>query len=381
MEVPVPIDSPAFWIAAASAGFVFYVLFAYPALLAFRTRNLPEPSAGPSWEPRVTVLLPVHNGERWLEAKLRSLVGLDYPGEKLEILVVADGCSDRTVEVAEAFAGQGVRAIAVPPGGKAMALNRGMEEAAGEVYFFTDVRQRIAPDALRRMLSKLSVPEVGVVSGELVILDGETQQEASTGLYWKYEKWIRTRLSRLDSVPGATGCIYLMKRELANPLPAGTLLDDMYLPLGAFFAGYRVLIEPGAHAFDLPTGLETEFRRKVRTLAGNYQILTQYPALLGPGNRMWIHYVSHKLGRLLLPHALLALAISTVFLPDPLRIAVAAPQALIYSLAALDTVLPRGSGAARLTAPARTFVVMMAAAFGALSYFVVPSGSLWKPTR
>ena len=385
------LHSPAFWIATACFGFILYVLAGYPAWLGWRTRGmgtgrsvrafrLGHCSQSP-WEPSVSVILPVANGERWLAAKLDSILALDYPSHLLDIIVIADGSTDATESIARTYSNRRVRLFSLPAGGKALALNRGIAEASGEVLFFTDVRQKLEPQCLRRMLATLVDPATGVVSGELVILDGATLQEASTGLYWKYEKWIRTRLSMLDSVLGATGCIYVMKRHLATPLPPATLLDDMFLPLAAFFRGYRVRIEPGAIAYDLPTTLDAEFRRKVRTLAGNYQIMAQYPALLGPSNRMWIHFVSHKLGRLLLPHALIVLAAATCFLRGPALVIFALPQILIYGLAAIDPLIPVKSPLQRLTAPARTFVVLMAAAFWAISYFFTSIDNFWKPTR
>ena len=145
-------------------------------------------------------------------------------------------------------------------------MNTALAQAKGEILFFTDVRQQFHPDSLANLVACFADPEVGVVSGELVIRDGTGIEEASVGLYWKYEKWIRKQLSRLDSIMGATGCIYAMRRELAIPLPEGTLNDDMYLPLEAFFRGYRVILDDSALAFDYPTPLASEFRRKVRTL-------------------------------------------------------------------------------------------------------------------
>ena len=116
-------------------------------------------------------------------------------------------------------------------------------------------------------------------------------------------------MSRLDSFHGVTGSIYALRRELAVPIPPDTLNDDMYLPLHAFLKGYRITFDEQAQARDYPTLLDAEFRRKVRTLAGVFQIMGKLPALLGPGNRMWFHFVSHKVARLLLPYALIAAAI------------------------------------------------------------------------
>jgi hypothetical protein len=169
-----------------------------------------------------------------------------------------------------------------------------------------------------------------------------------------------------------------MRRDLAKPLPAETLADDMYLPLAAFFRGYRVILDDSAKAFDDPTGLHTEFRRKIRTLAGVYQIAGFYPALWGPGNRLWLHFVSHKLARLLLPWALLAAAGASFGLPDPWRAVAWCGQAGFYGLAALDGAVPESSPLKRATSPARTFVVLMAASLCAAAVLFVPARKLWK---
>ena len=159
------------------------------------------------------------------------------------------------------------------------------------------------------MVANFADPRVGAVSGELVIREGDSLEEASVGMYWKYEKLIRSAQSHIDSIPGATGSIYAMRRELARPLPEDTLLDDLYLPFCAYFKGFRLTWEPGAKAFDYPASLQTEFGRKVRTLAGVYQIIGMFPRLLIPNHRLWIHFVSHKLARLLLPYMLIVVVL------------------------------------------------------------------------
>jgi hypothetical protein len=165
-------------------------------------------------------------------------------------------------------------------------------------------------------------------------------------------------------------------------MPAETLLDDLYVPLAAFFRGYRLVVEPSAKAYDDPTSLSTEFRRKVRTLAGNYQIMQQYPGLLTFRNRMWIHYVSYKLGRLLLPFSLVAIAITSFWLPRPwMVLSVLAAEVIVYGLAILDDRISETSPLKRLSSVSRTFVVMMLAALCALSVFFVPPQKLWTPTK
>jgi len=364
-----------------SAGFVIYVLFGYPALLALAARRAKRPVLKQPAEKTVSVLLPVRNGERWMRAKLESIYGLDYPRDLMEVIVVCDGCRDRTAQVAAEFTAPNLHVLSIPPSGKAEALNVAIERSRGEILLFTDVRQILAPDSLRELVACFSDPEVGVASGELVIRDGATHAEASVGLYWRYEKWIRRNLSRVDSVLGATGAIYAMRRSLARKLPRGTILDDVNLPLGAFFQGYRVVLDGAARAYDEPASLRTEFRRKLRTQAGMYQSIGAFPELLGRRNRMWLHFVSHKLGRLLLPWALAALAASSFALPGVWRLAALAGQALFYCTALLDAAVPEGWRAKRITSPVRTFVVLMIAAAGAVTILLVPARALWGETR
>jgi cellulose synthase/poly-beta-1,6-N-acetylglucosamine synthase-like glycosyltransferase len=362
-----------------SVAFALYTTAGYPLLLAllahFRSRPVRK-----SYEPKsVTILLPVRDGEPWLRAKLESLLALRYPPELQQILVISDGSSDGTDAIAAEFAGTGRVELLRTDGGKAAALNAGLEQARGEILFFTDVRQELDPDSLRNLVACFADASVGAASGELVIRQGETLEERAVGLYWKYEKWLRKRESRIDSVMGATGCIYALRRSLAKPLPAGTLVDDMFLPLAAFFAGYRVILDESALAFDYPTALESEFRRKVRTQAGVYQIIRLYPRLLSFRNRMWFAFLSHKLARLLLPFALLLAAASTFALDGPWRTPVLLAQALFYGVALFDLWIPDDSAAKRFSAPLRSFVVLLAAAFCAA--FVRSSETVWAETR
>lgn len=362
--------------------FVAYVLVGYPVVLAAicALRGRRDLQRGTT-TPTVTVLLPARNGARWMPAKLQTLAALDYPHDLLQIVVIDDGSTDETAAMVERCGDTRVELVRVPRGGKPAALNAGLTRARGEILFFTDVRQPLDPGCLRSLVSWFTEPTVGVVSGELVIMDGQRQQEADIGLYWRYEKWIRRRLSQLHSVIGATGCIYAMRRDLARPLPPETLVDDMHLPLGAFFRGYRILFDEGARAFDYPTALDSEFNRKVRTLAGNYQILRAYPRLLLPTHPMWLHFVSHKLARLFLPFALMAVALATPFLPVWMAVPAAVGQLVVYGLAALDTRIPDKSAPKRLSSPARTFVIMMLAAAKAAWVAATGHRQLWTETQ
>jgi cellulose synthase/poly-beta-1,6-N-acetylglucosamine synthase-like glycosyltransferase len=274
-----------------------------------------------------------------------------------------------------------VRLLALPAAGKPSALNAAIQAATGEILFITDVRQPLEPASLRRLVACFADPRVGAASGDLVLMQGETAGEAAIDAYRRFESWLRIKLSTLDSMFGATGAIYAIRRRLVRPMPADLLLDDSYLPLHAFFQGYRLVFEPEARAYDYPAPVATEFRRKVRTLAGVWQLLKYYPQLLGPANRMWLDFVSYKLGRLLLPFLLLAVAASSFFLPGPWRTAALGAQATGYLAALADPLVPERFALKRLTGPARTFVVMMAAAALAVQVWFVPAQRLWKVTQ
>jgi cellulose synthase/poly-beta-1,6-N-acetylglucosamine synthase-like glycosyltransferase len=370
------------WVFAGGALWALWVVIGYPIVLGLRARRENPVQKGPL-TPTVSVILPVRNGEAFLADKLESLFGQVYPAEQIvDILVISDGSTDRTEEMAQQYAGRGVRLLRQPASGKCAALNLAIPEARGELLLMTDVRQRLKPDCLAKLAACFADPRVGAASGELVILDGETAAEARVGLYWRFESWIRRSLSRVDSMLGATGPIYALRRELAVDVPPECLLDDMYLPLAAFRKGFRLVQEPEAVAWDYPTDLESEFRRKVRTLAGNYQLLRYYPWLLGPDNRMWLDYMSIKIGRLLLPFAMLAMLGSGPFLRWPWGAAAVSGQALFYLLAGGDPYLPESWGPLKkLSSAARAFTVMMLAALLAASVFFTDPRRLWKETR
>jgi cellulose synthase/poly-beta-1,6-N-acetylglucosamine synthase-like glycosyltransferase len=328
----------------------------------------------------VTVLLAVHNGEAYIGRKLDTIAALDYPKELMTIFVLSDGSTDRTAEIVrERAAGNPrIRLFELPRQGKSGVLTAGIRAAESEILVGTDVRQELEPDSLRRLVECFADPAVGVVSGELVLRDKGSRELKSVGLYWKYEKWIRFRQSDLGSMMGATGPIYAIRRELAQPMPPSIILDDVFQPLAAYFAGYRVILDSGARAYDETAALGNEFRRKVRTQAGVYQILKIHPRLLPPWTRGWFHFFSHKVGRLLLPFAFLAVLAGSLFLAPPWREGLVAAQAAGYGLAAADAWIPAGSPVKKLTSPLRTFVVLVVAAAFGLRAAWLPVDRVWR---
>ena len=372
------------WIVGVTVVLVGWIIAGYPVVVLTLARLRPAPGIRKrDITPRVTAVVAVRNGAAWLHAKLDSLLQQDYPSELLTILVVSDGSSDDTAAIARSYSARDSRVgvVDAPRGGKASALNAAFSRAEGEILVLTDVRQPLEPECIRAIVRPFADPVVGAVSGELRIgrVDGSISVPST---YWRLETKLRHALAQVDSTLGVTGPIYAMRRALIRPIPAGLILDDMYLPLGAFFDGYRLISEPDAIAWDEPMDVRTEFRRKVRTLAGNYQLLRHEPRLLVPWrNRMFWHYLSYKVGRLLLPHLLIVLFVASLFLPSELRWPLLAAQALGYALAALDPWVPTASPVKRISGPINAALAMIAAAFVAQKIFFVRAESLWVPTR
>jgi cellulose synthase/poly-beta-1,6-N-acetylglucosamine synthase-like glycosyltransferase len=361
-----------FWISASIIG---YVYVGYPCLLAVWARaagRRARPAGFPAgrW-PSISVVIAARNEAQRLPSRVRNLLDQDYPGPR-EVIIVSDGSTDATGAALAAF-GAAVTLIDVPDGGKPRALNAGVAAAAGEVLVFADARQRFAPGALTALVSNLADPAVGGATGELV-LDCEQPDSMQAGvregigLYWKYEKWMRRNESRVWSTLGATGAIYALRRTCWTPLPPATLLDDVLEPMRAVLKGCRIVFEERAIAYDgASVDAAAESRRKTRTLAGNYQILAQEPRLLLPFvNPVWLQYVSHKIGRLVVPWALVGLFAASLALAPAsvLYAAVLAGQGVFYGLAIAGAMFQARE---RFAALAFTFVLMNFSAVAGLA--------------
>lgn len=364
---------------------VAYPYFVYPFGLWLWSAVVPEREVARGVPSGVTatVLIAAYNEGRTVGRRLEELLGsIRQSALSAELILVSDGSTDDTVTVAESVPGVKVIALAENHG-KAVALNEGVAQATGDVVVFGDARQTWAPDALDRLLENFCDPRIGAASGELFLTSDGGANEG-VGLYWRFEKWMRKQESRIHSTVGVTGAICAVRKDLFRPLPAGTILDDVYWPLGVAMAGYRVVYDGRAHAFDtLPPAARDEFRRKLRTLVGNFQLLRAMPVALLPWrNPVWLALVSHKAGRLAVPWALLGLlAVSVVRLDEPIYAVLLAGQAVAYATAAAGSVLGRRCRW-RLLSAASSFLVLNAAAFAA--FFVWAFGwehGAWRKVR
>ena len=361
-----------FWVCGAC---VLYAYALYPlglAVLAWLRGRPVRRQAG--FVQAVSVVVAAHNEAKLLDRRLTELANLlPASGLPAELILVSDGSTDGTADLARGHAPGLVRVVELPRNvGKAAALSAGCAVARHPVLVFADVRQSWAPDALARLLENFADPTVGAVSGDLVV-ESAPGVLAGVGLYWRFEKWLRRRESHLFSLVGSTGAISAVRRELFRPIPPGTILDDMYWPLQVVLQGFRVVHDRRARAFDrLPANVAAEFRRKVRTLTGNYQLVTRLPQLLLPWrNPVWVQLLSHKLLRLVVPWALLGLLGTSALLPGPgYRIAFWAQVAGI-GLGLLG-LLPRGGVRLRVAAAAGSFLLLNGAAW--LAFWVWCSG-------
>lgn len=364
-----------FWL---SLGTVGYAYFGYAVLLKIYVAVQRRPVAMQEGTPSVSIVMAAHNEELNLPAKLANLERLEYPREQLQIVIASDGSTDRTAAILGEHGGGMVAVVLDRAHGKAGALNEAVRRATGEILVFLDVRQRVELDAISRLVACFGDPQVGAVSGELLL---ESASESSSGdalgIYWKIEKAVRKLESASGSVVGVTGAIYAMRRELYVELPLGTILDDVLVPMNVARSGKRVLFQPLAIARDrIFSEPGKEFSRKVRTLTGNYQLVRLAPWLLSPANPLLFRFVSHKLLRLAVPLMLVLMVVAAAEVREPFYRAVFWAQVAFYLLAGMGTVIPR---AKRLkpVAIASTFVMLNAAAALAFYNFVVGRKKLW----
>jgi cellulose synthase/poly-beta-1,6-N-acetylglucosamine synthase-like glycosyltransferase len=368
------------WVFWGSAVLLAYTYVGYWALLSLRSKIGVRRVEAEPVQPPVSIVMVVRNEEAVVERKIVNLLALDYPAERKQIVVVSDGSTDRTNEILALHAADEVTVLCSSESrGKAAGLNRALAECRGEVVVFTDVRQPIENAALRRLVDNFADPAVGCVSGELMLGDPERgESKQGMGLYWRIEKRIRELESETGSVVGATGALYAVRRALLARLPEGLILDDVLIPMTVAKQGGRVLFEPRARAWDSPNlGEGREFRRKVRTLTGNYQLLQLAPWLLTRENPLRFEFISHKLLRLVAPFALLAALISSVFLTSPVYRIALLLQVVFYGLSVAGLAGIKIGPLARWSDAASTFVVLNTAAVVAFANVVAGRKAVW----
>jgi cellulose synthase/poly-beta-1,6-N-acetylglucosamine synthase-like glycosyltransferase len=364
-----------------------YVYVGYPVLAWLRAALRSHPAREAGGEPTVSILVIAHDEADRIAARLDNLLALDYPRDRLELLVASDGSTDGTAEVARRHAAEDVTVIAFGAHrGKAAVLNDVVPKARGDVVVLADARQRFAADTVRALVRPFAHPSVGAVSGELILTEdpGGTTVGRGIGFYWRYEKEIRKSESRVDSTVGATGAVYAIRRDLFEPIPEDTILDDVLIPVRIVRRGYRVLFEPAARAYDrVAANAGQEWSRKVRTLAGNFQLFRREPWLLDPrANRIWLATVSHKGLRLAAPLLHAAAFAASAALADWGVYGLAFAGQIAFGGAALAGHLTRGRRrSALLSVPYVLCLLNWATVAGFLRYIGGRQGARWQRSR
>ena len=374
-----------FW---ASVLLVTYPYVLYPALLWLLTRGKRAPEyPDPAEWPAISIVLAAHNEIAIIRAKIENTLALDYPADKLELIVVSDGSEDGTDEVVAEYAerGVGVRLHHMPRcGGKTLAQNAGVRLASGDVLVFTDANSMFAPDALRALVRPFTDPEVGCVCGELRYTNPEELAAGKgEGVYWHYEQFLKRKESLLRSALGANGSIYAVRRNLFEEL-GPEIISDFIMPVRIWRRGFPVVYEPRAVAIEQSTlNFKGEFRRRIRIISRSMHGLWQERAVLNPfahgllAFEMFSHKVLRWLGSLFL---ITALGSAVPLAGQPLYRALLLCQIAFYLLAALGNLFERRLGRMRLFyIPAHFCAINFGALLALWNFLSGHRYQMWQP--
>ncbi|HRQ23531.1 MAG TPA: glycosyltransferase family 2 protein [Anaerolineales bacterium] len=357
--------STLFWLNLAS---ILYTYFGYPLLISFmpkKRRNLPETEK--PFTPYVTLLIAAYNEEIVIEEKIKNSLQIEYPKEKLQILITADGSNDNTPAIVEQYADQGVELLYKPERrGKMAAINRAIPHAQGEILVFSDANNHYQPDTIQKLVMPFSDPQVAATSGAKVIdKEGSGAVGSSEGLYWKYESHIKKQESRIDSCTSVAGEILAVRKSAYIPPPDNIVNDDFFIAMQVLRQGYRLVYVPEARSSERASpSARDEVIRRTRINAGRYQAIAMARHIL-PLNRPLLTWqvISHKFLRPIVPFNMIAvLLINTIavsipynrpdnwlHLSNPFGVIFLGLQAVFYLLAAIGMSAGGGKPAGKIS--------------------------------
>jgi lipopolysaccharide/colanic/teichoic acid biosynthesis glycosyltransferase/glycosyltransferase involved in cell wall biosynthesis len=335
--------------AVVSCAAVAYHHVAYPLLMRLmpKKRLLTPPE---NFErPSVAILVPAFQEERRIREKLHNLAALDYPRDKLNVIVICDGCTDATADLARTQAlsleAHGVTVEIVEHQdnrGKVTVLNEAIDAAVAQVIVLTDVSSRVAPDALEKLTRWFADPGIGIACGRYQVAPNAQPGERA---YWAYQNALKDLEAAVAAPMGVNGAFYALRRSLWTPLPSGTINDDFVLPMRIVTKGAQVALDPSVEIEELDASSHAQdLRRRIRLGAGNLQQIVMCRQLLNPWRpRLAFVFASGKALRGLMPF-LLAFALLTsaalALQGEALGFALLAPQAIGYGLAFVGAVAP-----------------------------------------
>jgi len=318
-----------FWIGLSA---LVYTYLGYPVVLWILSRVTPlkETHLDAAF-PRTTMVIAAYNEAKVIAAKLENCLALDYPAGELNFIVASDGSSDATnlIVSRKAALEPRIRLLSLPRGGKAASINAAMKEAEGEIVVFSDANTLYEPVALGKLINHFADTKTGCVCGRLSYQNPDTVISGrGESAYWRYETALKKMESKLGYVAGANGAIYAIRKNLFEPLPAGTINDDFFISMRIVLRGFKCLYDSEAVAYEeVAPDVRSEFRRHVRDGAGHYIAIRQLIGLLNPllGLRAFIYW-SHRILRWAAPFILICVLAANAV------ISVRQPYSLLFLL-------------------------------------------------
>lgn len=375
-----------FW---ASVFLVVYTYLGYPLLIALAARIVPVRNPPPLADASVTLLITAYNEEAIIEKKIENSLSLDYPAERLQVIVAADGSTDQTPEIVTRFKERGVTLAFTPQrDGKMAAINRAILLARGDIVVFSDANNMYEPDAIRKLVAPFSDARVGAATGaKLIIQDGGSLSGAE-GIYWRYESWIKKNETRLATCTSSVGEILAVRRDLYNPPPNNIINDDYYIVLELIRRGYRVHYVPEARSFEyISATARDEMVRRSRMNAGKYQAMSLSFRLL-PFNRPLVIWqiISHKYCRALLPLGFIGVLLANILIvllqANPFYLIFLLLQLFFYAVALLgNRVKFRGVLGKLIYLPTYLFNSNLAILSGLYGYLTNKQTNVWERVR
>lgn len=337
-----------FW---GSLGTILYVYLIFPILVVIRGRLFQRPVAKADITPRVSLIIAAYNEQESIGERIENALAMDYPADKLEIIIASDGSSDNTNTIIASYDDSRLRFLDLPRQGKIGALNTAVQQATGEVFVFSDATSMLAPDALQLLVRSFADPSVGSVGGNQYYKVGGAAAGAGERSYWGFDRMLKRYESLGGSMIAAGGAMHAVRRELYRPLPPG-VGDDFVISTRPIEQGYRLVFEPEAIVYEtIASNDQAEFRRKVRVIDQGLRGLWAVRSLFNPFRYGFyaLQIFSHKLLRwsVIWPMITLMLSSLSLFRCSWIYRWATYGQAALYSAATLGMIL-RGTSLARM---------------------------------
>lgn len=288
---------------------IFWTYFGYPIMLQLLSIFFAKKIAKQDIHPGVSIVITAYNEELRIRQKIENTLALTYPSEKLEIIVVSDGSTDKTTDIVRLYEAKGVRLLAIPERhGKHYGQGEGIAIANHDIIVFTDATTFLKADAIEKIVRNFADSEIGCVSG-LDVIQSDGANVPGEGIYVKYEMKLRTLENTVGSLVGVSGCFFAVRKHLCDDWIV-SLSNDFYIPIVAYMKGYRTVLEKEAIGYyEVLHEPQKEFFRKVRTVVHGLEVLFKFKSILNPLKYGMYSFqmLSHKLSRWLVPLYLILL--------------------------------------------------------------------------